>query len=123
MDSAYALATGVLIFCAYKLYKRYDPAVRASFYLSLIYRYLLKTLLKQLDAIPTVGWSTPGLSYLSAIRFIFQGKAILDEGYDKVRYHGFLYTPTLASMCTGIFSVQGFSLQDPNDRPLVSCGQ
>lgn len=40
MDSTYALVTGVLIFCVYKLYKGYDPAVRAILDLSSIYRYL-----------------------------------------------------------------------------------
>ena len=38
----------------------------------------------QLDAIPTVGFSDPILSYFSAIRFIFDGVSMLKEGYQKV---------------------------------------
>lgn len=38
----------------------------------------------QLDAIPTVGFSDPTLSYLSAVRFFFDGVRMLDEGYQKV---------------------------------------
>ena len=38
----------------------------------------------QLDAIPTVGVSYPILSYLSALRFIFDGVGMLKEGYQKV---------------------------------------
>ena len=38
----------------------------------------------QLDAIPTVGFSDPILSYLSAVRFFFDGVRMLDEGSQKV---------------------------------------
>jgi hypothetical protein len=38
----------------------------------------------QLDAIPTIGFSDPILSYLSSFRFYFDGVPMLKEGYDKV---------------------------------------
>ncbi len=38
----------------------------------------------QLDAIPTVGFSDPILSYFSALRFIFDGLPRLKYGYEKV---------------------------------------
>ncbi len=38
----------------------------------------------QLDAIPTVGFSDPILSYLSAIRFLFDCDRMLKDGYRKV---------------------------------------
>ncbi|KAH8996773.1 cytochrome P450 [Lactarius akahatsu] len=39
----------------------------------------------QLDAIPTVGFSDPILSYFSAFRFIFDGLSRLKYGYEKTR--------------------------------------
>ncbi|KAI0050551.1 cytochrome P450 [Auriscalpium vulgare] len=36
-------------------------------------------------AIPTVGYSAPLLSYISAIRYLFRSKEILDEGYAKYK--------------------------------------
>ncbi|KAI9465948.1 cytochrome P450, partial [Lactarius psammicola] len=39
----------------------------------------------QLDAIPTVGFSDPILSYFSALRFIFDGLPRLKYGYEKTR--------------------------------------
>src|SRR6266849_6450248 len=38
----------------------------------------------QLNAIPTIGFSIPILTYLSAVRFTFDGVRMLDEGYKKV---------------------------------------
>jgi hypothetical protein len=38
----------------------------------------------QLDAIPTVGFSDPILSYLSAVRFFFDGVRMIKEGHQKV---------------------------------------
>jgi cytochrome P450 len=38
-----------------------------------------------LDAIPTVGYSDPILSYLSALRFKFNGVPLLKHGYEKAR--------------------------------------
>src|SRR6266702_3370138 len=38
----------------------------------------------QLEAIPTVGFSDPILSYFSALRFIFDGLPIVRYGYEKV---------------------------------------
>ncbi|KAF8491193.1 cytochrome P450 [Russula emetica] len=39
----------------------------------------------ELDAIPTVGFSDPILSYFSAFRFIFDATRMLKEGYEKTR--------------------------------------
>ncbi|KAI0000312.1 hypothetical protein BJV77DRAFT_382129 [Russula vinacea] len=44
-------------------------------------RYLMRD--PMLDAIPTVGFSDPILSYLSAVRFIFDGVRMLKHGYEK----------------------------------------
>jgi hypothetical protein len=38
----------------------------------------------QLDAIPTVGFSNPILSYISALRFTLHGIPMLKYGYEKV---------------------------------------
>jgi hypothetical protein len=40
--------------------------------------------LSQLDAIPTVGFSDPILSYFSALRFYFDGVRMFKDGYEKV---------------------------------------
>jgi hypothetical protein len=63
-------------------YVRGDPMVRPlpsytchSF--TMLHRF-------QLDAIPTIGFSDPILSYLSALRFFFDGVPMLKEGYEKV---------------------------------------
>ena len=39
----------------------------------------------QLDAIPTIGYSDPILSYISALRYnFFDGHCMIEEGYRKV---------------------------------------
>jgi hypothetical protein len=38
----------------------------------------------QLNAIPTIGISHPILSYLSAVRYLFDGHRMLKQGYEKV---------------------------------------
>ena len=38
----------------------------------------------QLNTIPTVGFSDPILSYLSAVQYLFGGHRMLKEGYEKV---------------------------------------
>jgi hypothetical protein len=38
-----------------------------------------------LDAIPTVGYSDPILSYFSALRFLLNGVPMLNYGYEKTR--------------------------------------
>ena len=45
----------------------------------------------QLDAIPTVGFSDPILSYFSALRSNFDGDRMFREGYKKVIYLSFSY--------------------------------
>jgi len=44
-----------------------------------------------LDAIPTVGFSDPILSYFSALRFNFDGVRMLKEGYQKLETGPGLY--------------------------------
>jgi hypothetical protein len=38
----------------------------------------------QVNAIPTIGFSHPVLSYLSAVQYIFDGHRMLKKGYEKV---------------------------------------
>jgi hypothetical protein len=45
----------------------------------------------QLDAIPTVGFRDPILSYFSALQYWFDGIRMLREGYKKVTYLSFSY--------------------------------
>ena len=45
----------------------------------------------QVDAIPTVGFSDPVLSYLSALRYSLDGIRMLREGYKKVMYLSISY--------------------------------
>ena len=40
--------------------------------------------LSQIDALPTVGFSDPILSYFSALRFNFDSVRMLKEGYESV---------------------------------------
>ena len=49
----------------------------------------------QLEAIPTVGFPDPILSYFSALRYTFDGVRMLREGYKKVIYLSFSYICTL----------------------------
>ena len=44
----------------------------------------------QLEAIPTVGFSHPILSYFSALRYIFHGIPMLEYGYEKVNTSVFI---------------------------------
>ena len=63
-------------------YLKGDPMVRP--FCSYIYHFLTTLRHFQLDAIPTVGFSDPILSYLSALQFYFNGVPMLKEGYEKV---------------------------------------
>jgi hypothetical protein len=63
-------------------YVRGDPMVRPfhsyiCHFLTMLHRF-------QLDAITTIGFSDPILSYLSALQFYFNGVPMLKEGYEKV---------------------------------------
>jgi hypothetical protein len=51
----------------------------------------------QLDAIPTVGFSDPILSYFSALRFTFDGLPMLKYGYEKVNVFVFINTSPVPS--------------------------
>ena len=44
----------------------------------------------QLNAIPTIGFSDPILSYFSALRLNFDGVRMLNERYGKVKKNPFL---------------------------------
>ena len=55
-----------------------------SLFISLICHSLTMLNRFQLDAIPTIGYSDPIRSYLSAFRFYFDGVPMLKEGYAKV---------------------------------------
>jgi hypothetical protein len=50
---------------------------------------LLNVIRVQLDAIPTVGFSDPILSYFSALQFYFDNVRMLKEGYEKVTFLSF----------------------------------
>jgi hypothetical protein len=52
----------------------------------------------QLDAIPTVGFSDPILSYFTAIQFNFHGVRMLNEGYEKVIYPFAMRFPRIKPM-------------------------
>ncbi|KIM34987.1 hypothetical protein M413DRAFT_449945 [Hebeloma cylindrosporum] len=45
------------------------------------YRFVFRD--RKLDHIPTVGYSTPFLSFFSAVRFFFSGREIVEEGYRR----------------------------------------
>ena len=63
-------------------YLRRDPMVRSS--PSLLTPSLSNVTLSQLDAIPTIGFSDPILSYFSAIRYIFDSVRMINDGYETV---------------------------------------
>ncbi len=67
-------------------YFRRDPQVRSQRHslISYVTISLNDFTRSQLDAIPTVGFSDPILSYFSALRFIFDGDRMLKEGCEKV---------------------------------------
>jgi hypothetical protein len=63
-------------------YVRGDPMVRP--FSSYLYHSFTMLHRFQLDAIPTIGFSDPILSYLSSFQFYFNGIPMLEEGYKKV---------------------------------------
>lgn len=84
----------VVFILFFRRYIRRDPMVRA---LAVSFSLFLNNDTRfQLDAIPTVGFSDPIFSYLSALQFNFDGARMLKDGYRKVI--GFsLYAPFLVS--------------------------
>ncbi|KAI0066399.1 cytochrome P450 [Artomyces pyxidatus] len=48
----------------------------------------------ELDAIPTIGYSTSALSYFSTVKFFFNGRKMVQEGYEKYK-PGLFKIPTL----------------------------
>ena len=71
---------------------------------SALHRFVLPLSLlttgSQLDAIPTVGFSDPILSYFSAFRFIFDGIPMLKYGYEKVSIIVFMILPLFRTDAT-----------------------
>jgi hypothetical protein len=86
------LSVGLPLFVIW--YLRRDPLVRPLPSYSTL---SLNVTRFQLDAIPTVGFSDPILSYFSALRFIFDGTRMLKKGYEKVTSRS-LYPPVLDSV-------------------------
>ena len=79
-----SLLVGVLVVVSLFVspYLRGDPMVRPIPLIHAIPEQCLHV--PQLDAIPTVGFSDPILSYFSAFQFIFDSFRMLKEGYQKV---------------------------------------
>ncbi len=72
----------VSLFRVASLFKR-DPLVSPiPFNLSL--SLLINLGHSQLDAIPTVGFSDPILSYFTALRFVYDSHSMLKYGYEEV---------------------------------------
>lgn len=79
---AYLLGFFVAFFLFFRRYIRRDPMVSA---LAVLFVLSLNNVTRfQLDAIPTVGFSDPILSYFSALQFNFDGARMLKDGYRKV---------------------------------------
>ncbi len=81
---SFPVASLLLAFLFAGLYRlKRDPLVSLTlFHFSLSFlTYLCDS---QLDAVPTVGFSDPFLSYFTAFRFIFDGSAMLKYGYKNV---------------------------------------
>ena len=82
LNVSYLGAFLVLVpFCWYFILSR-DSAVRALHFLFMPYLNNVKRF--QLDAIPTVGFSNPILSYWSALLYYLDCIPMLKEGYEKV---------------------------------------
>ena len=74
-------------------YLRRDPVVR-SLHLPYLVTVLKRLYHPQLNAIPTIGFSDPILSYFSALQFNLDGERMLQEGYEKVNFFS-LFMPFL----------------------------
>ena len=70
-------------------YVKGDPMVRP--FSSYICHFLTMIHRIQIDAITTIGFSDPILSYLSALKFYFNGIPMLKEGYEKVIYLTYMF--------------------------------
>jgi|SRR6266403_1677053 len=73
----------VVVFFFVNQYSRRNSMVRLSLSISCMPN-LNHVIPFQLDAIPTVGFSDPILSHLSALRFYFSSTLMLKEGCEKV---------------------------------------
>jgi hypothetical protein len=66
----------------------------------------------QLNAIPTIGYSDPILSYISAAQFNLNGFGMLKEGYEKVilatLLHAKLTLPSCLQTRPGLFKIASF---------------
>jgi hypothetical protein len=76
------LAGALVLSFFFRLYFRRDPIV-GPFHLSFTL-YLNDVTCFQLDAIPTIGFSDPILSYLSAVKYNYDGVRMLRDGYENV---------------------------------------
>jgi hypothetical protein len=74
-----------------------------------------------LDAIPTIGFSDPILSYLSALQFFFKSVSMLKEGYEKVTCLASLYALAI-ELITLLFSDKTGSIQDRQISGMVGVG-
>ncbi|KIJ39456.1 hypothetical protein M422DRAFT_781034 [Sphaerobolus stellatus SS14] len=73
-------------------YEDYQILLAIPLLLSVYFYYNCET--QRLRHIPTIGFNSPILSYLSAIKFTFMGYKMIQEGY--IHYHGQIYKfPTL----------------------------
>jgi len=72
-------------------YFTHDPKVRSLSSYSIFMLFMNNGYAYQLDAIPTVGFTDPILSYFSALQFSFDGVRMLREGYKKVIHVYFSY--------------------------------
>ena len=79
---AFLTASFIAAFHFLNRYYRGNPMVRPDFFL--FTPYLNNAPRFQLNAIPTVGFSDPILSYVSVVQYILNGDRILRNGYEKV---------------------------------------
>ncbi len=78
------LTASFFVICLFASWYRRDPLVSPTPF-PFTHLLLIDSGGSQLDAIPTVGFSDPILSYFSALRFIFDGFSMLKYGYRNVR--------------------------------------
>ena len=83
------LTASFLVAFPFASWSRRDPLVSPTPF-SPSFPVLIDLGRPQLQAIPTVGFSHPILSYFSALRFIFDGLPMLKYGYEKVNASVFI---------------------------------
>ena len=88
-ESTLRLVASFFVVCLFASWYRRDPLVSPTSLGPPPY-LLINFGGSQLEAIPTVGFSDPILSYFSALRFIFDGTPRLKYGYEKVNAFVFI---------------------------------